>query len=144
MLNVTALMGRLVADPELRHTASDTAVTTCTLAVESGWGEHKRTDFIDVVAWRQTAEFICKYFTKGRMMAVTGEIQTRAYEDRQGNKRKAFEVKAREVSFGDSRRDDSEAPTGQKPAAFHEPEPPQAFSQPEYGQEVLADNDLPF
>lgn len=103
MLNTVAILGRLVADPELRHTQNDVAVTSFTLAVESGWGEHKRTDFIDVVAWRQTAEFICKYFSKGRRMAVTGSIQTRSYEDRQGNKRKAFEIVASDVSFADSR-----------------------------------------
>ena len=91
MLNVAAIMGRLVADPELRHTPNDIAVTTFTLAVDRSYsraGTERQTDFIDVVAWRQTAEFVCKYFSKGRMMAVTGSIQTRNYEDKQGNKRR--------------------------------------------------------
>lgn len=115
MLNVAAIMGRLVADPELRHTPNDIAVTTFTLAVDRSYsraGTERQTDFIDVVAWRQTAEFVCKYFSKGRMMAVTGSIQTRNYEDKQGNKRKAFEIVANDVSFADSKRDSSGSAPG--------------------------------
>ena len=95
MLNVAAIVGRLAADPELRHTASGVAVTSFTLAVSRNYsrqGEERQTDWIDVVAWRNTAEFVCKYFTKGRLMAVSGSIQTRSYEDRNGNKRKAVEI----------------------------------------------------
>ena len=102
MLNVAAIVGRLAADPELRHTASGVAVTSFTLAVSRNYsrqGEERQTDWIDVVAWRNTAEFVCKYFTKGQMMAVTGSIQTRSYEDRSGNKRKAVEIQANDVSF---------------------------------------------
>ena len=97
MLNVAVVMGRLVADPELRHTPSDVAVTSFTLAVDRSYvksGTERQTDFIDIVAWRGTADFVCKYFRKGQMMAVHGSIQTRTYTDKDGNKRKAFEIVA--------------------------------------------------
>ena len=84
MLNVAVVMGRLVADPELRHTPSDVAVTSFTLAVDRSYvksGTERQADFIDVVAWRSTADFVCKYFRKGQMMAVHGSIQTRTYTD---------------------------------------------------------------
>ncbi len=108
MLNVAVLMGRLVADPELRHTANDVAVTSFTLAVDRSYvkaGADRQADFIDVVAWRNTAEFVCKYFRKGQLMAVQGSIQTRTYTDSQGNKRKAFEIVADNVHFAESKRD---------------------------------------
>ncbi len=106
MLNIAVIMGRLTADPELRHTASGIAVTSFTLAVDRRVraGEESTADFIDVVAWRQTAEFVAKYFKKGKMMAVDGRIQTRTYEDKTGAKRKAFEIIANNVSFADSNR----------------------------------------
>lgn len=110
MLNVAIVMGRLVADPELRHTPNDVAVTSITLAVDRAYvksGAERQTDFIDVVAWRGTAEFICRYFRKGQLMAVHGSIQTRTYTDKDGNKRKAFEIVATDVSFADSKRNDS-------------------------------------
>ena len=100
MLNVAVVMGRLTADPELRHTASGLSVTSFTLAVDRNYskaGTERQTDWIDVVAWRQTAEFVCKYFTKGQMMAVNGTIQTRSYEDKNGNRRTAYEVVADNV-----------------------------------------------
>lgn len=102
MLNDVSLMGRLTADPELRRTPNGVSVTTFTIAVERTYtpqGQEKQTDFIDIVAWRNTAEFACKYFTKGKMMAVQGSIQTRTYEDKEGHKRKAFEVVADNVFF---------------------------------------------
>ena len=102
MLNVVALMGRLVADPELRHTTSGIATCTVRIAVDRSYvraGEERKTDFIDIVAWRQTAEFVCKYFRKGNLIAVDGSIQTRNYEDKNGNKRTAFEVVANNVNF---------------------------------------------
>ena len=156
MLNVAAIMGRLVADPELRHTPNDIAVTTFTLAVDRSYsraGTERQTDFIDVVAWRQTAEFVCKYFSKGRMMAVTGSIQTRNYEDKQGNKRKAFEIVANDVSFADSKRDSSGSAPGsydsapavqQRPAANSEPAPAYSSGSNEDFEEILGDDDLPF
>lgn len=153
MLNVAAIMGRLTADPELRHTPNDVAVTTFTLAVDRSYakaGAERQTDFINVVAWRNTAEFVCKYFTKGQMMAVTGAIQTRNYEDKQGNKRTAFEIVANDVSFTGSKRESGggdsyqSAPAVQKPAAFSEPAPAYSSGSSEDFQEILGDDDLPF
>ena len=101
MLNACILMGRLTADPELRTTQSGKSVTSFSMAVERDFQQdgERQADFIDVVAWRGTAEFICKYFRKGRMIAVVGRIQTRTYTDKDGNKRKATEVVADKVSF---------------------------------------------
>lgn len=115
MLNSVVIMGRLVADPELRTTANATPVTSFTVAVDKRFnklGEERQADFIDVVAWRQTAEFVSKYFRKGSMIAVQGSIQTRMYEDKNGNKRKAVEVLADEVSFcGDKNINAAPTPT---------------------------------
>lgn len=111
-MNVTVLMGRLTADPELKHTPNNVAVTSFTLAVDRAYvkqGAQRESDFIGIVAWRSTAEFICKYFRKGQMMAVQGQIQTRSYTDKDGNKRKAFEVVAENVSFTESRKKDGES-----------------------------------
>lgn len=99
MLNVVTLMGRLVADPELRTTSTNKSVASFRIAVDRGYGEDKKADFITIVAWESTANFVEKYFHKGDMIALRGEIQTRSYEDNNGNKRTAFEVLAREVSF---------------------------------------------
>ena len=109
MLNRIIIMGRLVRDPELRTTQSGTSVTSFTLAVDRDFksresGE-KGTDFIDVVAWRQTAEFVCKYFTKGRMAIAEGRLQIREWKDKDGNNRRTAEVVAENVYFGDSKRD---------------------------------------
>ena len=108
MLNKIFIMGRLTRDPELRRTQSGTPVTSFSLAVDRDFksqsGE-KETDFIDVVAWRSTAEFVSKYFTKGRMAVVEGRLQIRAWQDKDGNNRRSAEVVADNVYFGDSRRD---------------------------------------
>ncbi|MET0017876.1 single-stranded DNA-binding protein [Oscillibacter sp.] len=108
MLNKIILMGRLTRDPELRRTGSGTAVTSFTLAVDRDFksqsGE-KETDFIDIVAWRATAEFVSKYFSKGRMAVVEGRLQLRDWVDKQGNKRRSAEVVADNVYFGDSKKD---------------------------------------
>ena len=108
MLNKIILMGRLTRDPELRRTGSGTPVTSFSLAVDRDFksqsGE-KETDFIDVVAWRSTAEFVSKYFTKGRMAVVEGRLQIRDWTDRDGGKRRSAEVVADNVYFGDSKRD---------------------------------------
>ena len=111
MLNRIISMGRLVRDPELRTTQSGTAVTSFTLAVDRDFksresGE-KSTDFIDVVAWRQTAEFVCKYFAKGRMAIAEGRLQIREWKDKDGNNRRTAEVVAENVYFGDSKRDNA-------------------------------------
>lgn len=99
MINNVTLMGRLTAAPELRTTNSGLSVTSFTLAIDRGFGENKQTDFINCVAWRERADFICRYFTKGSMLALTGSIQTRKYEDKNGNTRTAFEILAETVSF---------------------------------------------
>ena len=108
MLNKIIIMGRLTRDPELRRTGSGTAVTSFSLAVDRDFksqnGE-KETDFIDIVAWRSTAEFVSKYFTKGRMAVVEGRLQIRDWTDRDGGKRRSAEVVADNVYFGDSKRD---------------------------------------
>lgn len=107
MLNVAALNGRLTSDPELRHTGNDVPVCSFTLAVDRGYvakGQDRQADFIDIVAWRQTAEFCAKYFKKGQLVAVEGSIQTRSYTDSQGNKRKATEIVANKVDFAESRK----------------------------------------
>ena len=106
MLNCAIIMGRLVADPELRTTQSGISVTSFRVAVDRNFvpqGGERQTDFIDVVAWRQTAEFVSKFFHKGSMIAVQGSIQTRNYEDKNGNKRTAVEIVADNVSFTGSK-----------------------------------------
>ena len=110
MLNCIVIMGRIVRDPELRRTNSGTAVASFTIAVDRDFGGRdggeKETDFIDCVAWRQTGEFVSKYFTKGRMAVVSGRLQIRTWTDKDGNKRRSAEVVAENVYFGDSKRDD--------------------------------------
>ena len=108
MLNKAILMGRLVADPELRRTPNNNSVTSFTLAVNRSFtrqGEQPQTDLIDIVAWGKTAEFVSRYFVKGQQVAVAGRIQTRTWEDKQGNKRKSVEVVAEEVHFAEPKRD---------------------------------------
>lgn len=113
MLNKIILMGRLTRDPELRRTQSGTAVASFTLAVDRDYkpqdGE-RETDFIDIVAWRGTGEFVSKYFTKGRMAVVEGRLQVRDWTDKDGNKRRSTEVVADNVYFGDSKRSESGTP----------------------------------
>ena len=101
-MNTVCLLGRMTSDPELRHTASQVPVTSFTLAVERAFqqkGSERQADFIPVVAWRNTAEFICRYFRKGQKIALKGELQTRRYTDKEGNKRTAYEVVADQVYF---------------------------------------------
>lgn len=102
MLNVVAIMGRLVADPELRATQQGTNVCTFRIACERSYtpkGQQRQADFVDIVAWGKTAEFICKFFQNGSMIAIDGSIQTRQYQDKQGNNRTAVEVLASHISF---------------------------------------------
>ena len=109
MLNHIVIMGRLTRDPELRRTGSGVAVASFTVAVDRDFGGRdggeKETDFIDCVAWRQTGEFVSKYFTKGRMIVVSGRLQIRSWTDKDGNKRRTAEVVADNCYFGDSKRD---------------------------------------
>ena len=128
MFNKAILMGRLTATPELKTTPNGVAVTTFTLAVERSRGKEKKTDFIDCVAWRGTAEFVSKWFSKGRMLGIVGEINTRKYTDKEGNNRTAFEVVADEAFF-----------TGEKAASVDVTAPAE-----EYVPEFDDSDDQPF
>ena len=111
MLNKVILMGRLTNDPELRHTQSNIPVASFTLAVDRGYKKDSdavNTDFINIVAWRGTAEFVSKWFTKGQLVAVSGRLQARSYKDKDGNNRTATEVVADEVFFAESKRNTTE------------------------------------
>ena len=137
MLNTVALMGRLAADPELKTTQSGIAVTSFRIAVDRTYqpkDQEKITDWIDVVAWRNTAEFVTRYFHKGSMIAVQGSIQTRSYTDRDGNRRTAVEVVADNVFFGESKRNDS-APVST---------PDVSKAAPDDFEEISGDDELPF
>ena len=144
MLNHIAIMGRLTRDPELRRTGSGVAVASFTVAVDRDFGGRdggeKETDFIDCVAWRQTGEFVSKYFTKGRMIVVSGRLQIRSWTDNEGNKRRSAEVVADNVYFGDSKKDGA-AEISSTPANNYVPP-----VQPDSGDFVLLDDDaqLPF
>ncbi len=148
MLNKAIIMGRLTADPELKHTTSNIAVATFTLAVNRSYakpGTERQADFIDIVAWRATAEFVCRYFKKGSMMAVDGSIQTRTYTDNQGVKRKAFEIVADNVNFCESK-SASSGGTSTGASGFEAPPMPVAFesgSSDDFSV-VPGDDDLPF
>ncbi len=113
MLNHIIIMGRLTRDPELRRTGSGVAVTSFTVAVDRDFSNResgeRETDFIDCVAWRQTGEFVSKYFAKGRMAVVSGRLQIRNWTDKEGNKRRTAEIVADNVYFGDSKRDGDSA-----------------------------------
>ena len=133
MLNHIVLMGRLTRDPELRRTGSGIPVTTFTLAVDRDFGGNKETgeketDFIDIVTWRGTAEYVSKYFTKGRMAVVSGRLQIRNWNDKDGNKRRSAEVVADNVYFGDSKRDGA-------PGGFDQSYGQPAYAQPAYHQQ---------
>lgn len=109
MFNHIAIMGRFTKDPEMRRTGSGVAVTSFTIACDRDFGQNgeKETDFIDVTCWRNTAEFVSKYFTKGRMAVVSGRLQIRKWTDKNGNERRSAEVVADNVYFADSKKDDS-------------------------------------
>ena len=152
MLNRIILMGRLTRDPELRRTGSGTAVTSFSLAVDRDFksqsGE-KETDFIDIVAWRSTAEFVSKYFTKGRMAVVEGRLQIRDWTDRDGGKRRSAEVVADHVYFGDSKRDGGDSAgynPGYSPAPASRSAAPSSFSAggSDFAEIGEDDGELPF
>ena len=131
MINCAVLMGRIVGDPELKTTPSGTSVTSFRIAVDRNG---KGTDFIDIVAWRQTAEFVTRYFKKGSMISLQGSIQTRNYEDKNGNKRTAFEVVANHVSFCGK---ETNKAVDLEPVGNIDTATPQDF-------ETIDDDDLPF
>ncbi|MBQ9106877.1 MAG: single-stranded DNA-binding protein [Clostridia bacterium] len=145
MLNTAVLMGRLTADPELKRTANS-SVTNFTLAVSRSYvraGQERQTDFIDIVAWGRTAEMVCRYFTKGQMMAVQGRIETRTYEDKNGMKRKVFEVIADNVHFADSKRDGSSSAPSNGNSQSQAPSYSNA-SFTDFQEMTDSDDDLPF
>ena len=166
MLNRVILMGRLVSDPELKTTASGLSVTSFRIAVDRSYvkqGEERKADFIDIVCWRQTAEFVCRYFGKGAMIAVEGQLQTRTYQAKDGTNRYVVEVVADNVSFTGERRDSNQnyggnqyagqsyggnqsysAPQQQSYAAPAQPQPSyQSGSNADF-QDMPLDDDLPF
>ena len=135
MINNVVLMGRLTAIPELKRTQGGTSVTSFSLAVDRNYqkqGEERETDFINCVAWRNTADFVTKWFKKGDMIAVTGEIQTRKYTDKNGNNRVAFEVVISQASFCGGKNTSNDAPS----------ETPAANTNVEYDE--IGGDDLPF
>ena len=159
MLNKIFLQGRLVADPEMRHTPSGVAVATLRLAVDRDFKDRetgeKKADFVNVVAWRATAEFVSRYFTKGRMAIVEGRLQMRDWTDKDGNKRTTAEVVADNVYFGDSKRDaegggyGGSYGGGYSAPAPSAPVPPPAYTAPMGGGNQFAeldddDGELPF
>ena len=152
-MNVICLLGRLTADPELRHTQTQTPVTSFSVAVDRAFqpkgAEQRQADFINCVAWRQTAEFITRYFHKGQRIALQGSLQSRNYTDRDGNKRTAFEVVVDNAFFAESKNAGGGAPAGGYRAdsqvpSYSEAQP--AFSTAGSGdfEEIVGDDDLPF
>ena len=154
MLNHIVLMGRLTRDPELRYTGSNIPVASFSVAVDRDYGRgengEKQTDFINCVAWRQTGEFVSKYFTKGSMIVVSGRLQIRDYTDRDGNKRTAAEVVADNVYFGDSKRRDDGDNSSYRSGSYAAPaRPSNSFESAKTAassfQEIdEADGELPF
>ena len=141
MFNLVVLTGRLTADPELRYTPSNIPVTTFSIAVSRRYkaGEQAEADFINIVAWRQTAEFVTKYFQKGSMIGIEGSIQTRRYTDKEGKNRTAFEVVANNVQFVESKRDGAASTSNEAPVSFSNASANE-FVEIDNG----SDDDLPF
>ena len=155
MLNHITIMGRLTRDPELRRTGSGIAVASFTVAVDRDFGGRdggeRETDFIDCVAWRSTGEFVSKYFTKGSMIVVSGRLQIRNWNDKEGNKRRTAEVVADNVYFGESKRS-QEGPGSQARPSYQNQRPqnfggyaqaPQGYGQPQYNQQGFGGYQMP-
>jgi len=133
MINKVILMGRLTKDPELRYTNNKTPVCSFTIAVNNGYGEKQQTDFVNCLAWNKTAEFVTKYFTKGKMIIVIGRISTRSWETQDGKRAYATEVIANEVSFGETK-------SSQQTAT----QPPMQDDDDDFTPLDEEDDDLPF
>ncbi len=144
-MNVVVLVGRLTDNPELRKTNSDISVTRFSIAVDRQFksGEERQADFINIVAWRQSAEFICRYFTKGQRIGIEGSLRMNRFTDKDGNNRTTYEVVVNNAHFVESKRDSGNAGgyTSAAPAAA-----PQSFSNSDSGDfaEISTDDDLPF
>lgn len=134
MINKVILMGRLTRDPEMRHTGKGTPVTTFSIAIDNGYGDNKRTDFVNCLAWNKTAEFVTKYFAKGKMIVIAdGRISTRSWETQDGKRAYATEVTAQEVSFGETK-------SSQQTAT----QPPMQDDDDDFTPLDEEDDDLPF
>lgn len=152
MLNVVAIMGRLVADPELRTTPAGVNVCQFRIACDRNFarqGEQRQADFVDIVAWRTQADFVCKYFSKGSLIAINGRIQTRNYQDKNGNNRTAFAVVAENINFGGSKgtgsakvADGGEA--APRSDAWSKADPPANYGGVDDFAEIDDNDDLPF
>lgn len=143
MINSVVLMGRLTADPELRTTTTGRSVSSFSIAVDRAYarsGEERQTDFINIVAWQQQAEFVCRYFKKGQMIALTGSLQTRSYEDKNGNKRIAYDVVANNFSFCGSKAESGSAAS----VDDDRPTPVYQTAKASDFEEIPDDEDLPF
>ena len=160
MINRTVLLGRLTADPELRHTSSDLAVTSFSIAVDRSYvkaGEERQTDFFNIVAWRSTAEFICRYFCKGSLIAIDGKLQSRKYTATDGTNRTVIEVLAENVSFAGERKEQTDSQQNDSSSYMPQPQnnnqlpstnnqPQQNYTQPQFNGYLggIEDDDLPF
>ena len=152
MLNVVAIMGRLVADPELRTTPAGVSVCTVRIACDRNFvqqGQERQADFLDVVAWRGTAEFITKYFSKGSLIAINGRIQTRNYQDKNGNNRTAFAVVAENINFGGSKgtssaKVDDGGEAAPRSEAWSKADPPANYGGVDDFAVIDDNDDLPF
>ena len=151
MLNVIAIMGRLVADPELRTTPAGVNVCRFRIACDRNFakpGEQRQADFVDIVAWRQQADFVCKYFSKGSLIAINGRIQTRNYQDKNGNNRTAFAVVAENINFGGSKGTNKQVDEGGEAApcsdAWPKADPPANYGGVDDFAVIDDNDDLPF
>lgn len=147
MLNSVILMGRMVADPELKTTSSNLSVLSFTVAVDRAYqsqGQERQADFINCVAWRQNADFISKYFRKGQMIAVQGSLQSRNFEDKNGNKRTAFEVVVDRASFCGSKAESGGASANAYQAPAAQPASYQNSVSEDFSDIAAAEDDLPF
>lgn len=147
MLNVVCLMGRICADLELRHTPNGVSVTSFTIAVDRSYvkaGTERQTDFIDVVCWRGVADHVCKWFKKGQLIAVQGSIQTRSYTDKEGTKRKAFEIVADNVHFAEPKRDSNSQQSNNNTYQQQDKQPQYTSGDTGDFEEIPSSDDLPF
>ena len=148
MLNVVAIMGRLVADPELRTTTQGQSVCSFRIACDRSYvqqGQERQADFIDIVAWRQQADFVSKYFQRGSLIAVEGSLQTRNYQDKNGSKRTAVEVLADNISFAGAKKTETVDDGGEAPPKdYREPAPAYAQGSNDDFAVLSDDEDLPF